>query len=161
MCTVTFIPDGAGGYHLTSNRDEHTGRARALPPRRHSELIYPQDATAGGSWVALKRSADAGVLLNGAFVKHRRQAKYRRSRGLVFLDILRAESPLQEFGLLRLDGIEPFTLVLFVQEQLFECRWDGAKKYVDELETHRPHIWSSVTLYDEAVRVEREQASDA
>src|SRR5262249_4037940 len=43
MCTVTFIPGEAGVYHLTSNRDEHTGRARALPPRSVDELVYPRD----------------------------------------------------------------------------------------------------------------------
>jgi len=156
MCTVTFIPGEAGVYHLTSNRDEHTGRARALPPRYDDGLLYPRDGEAGGSWIAVKRG-DAGVLLNGAFATHRRRENYRRSRGLVFLDVLRAESPLEQFDSMPLWGIEPFTLVLFLQGRLFECRWDGERKHVRELETERPHVWSSVTLYDEPTRRQREQ----
>lgn len=157
MCTVTFIPGEAGVYHLTSNRDEHTGRVRALPPRRYDGLVYPRDGAAGGSWIALKDGADAGVLLNGGFVKHRRSPVYRRSRGLVFLDILRADQPLEAFGELRLGGIEPFTLVLFIRGRLFECRWDGEQKHLREMETGRPHIWSSVTLYDDTERRQRER----
>jgi len=156
MCTVTFIPGGAGVYHLTSNRDEHTGRARALPPRSNDELVYPRDGEAGGSWIALKRG-DAGVLLNGGFVRHQRLGEYSRSRGLVFLEILRSESPLEQFDSMPLWSIEPFTLVLFLRDRLFECRWDGEQKHVRELETGRPHIWSSATLYDEVVRTERER----
>lgn len=157
MCTVTFIPDGRDGYHLTSNRDEHTGRARALPPRRYDDITYPKDAVAGGSWVALKRSGDAGVLLNGAFVKHRRRQIYRRSRGLVFLEIIRAEDPLDRFDRMDLEDIEPFTLILFINKALIECRWDGRLRYIRELDTNRPHIWSSVTLYDEITHARRER----
>ena len=158
MCTVTFIPDGSGAVYLTSNRDEKTGRARALPPRQYNKLIYPKDTAAGGTWVAMKADGDAGVLLNGAFVNHRRQGNYRRSRGLVFLDVLGAEGPVEQFRSMCLAGIEPFTLVLFVEGRLYECRWDGEQRHVRELETARPHIWSSVTLYDEATRVRREQS---
>jgi len=157
MCTVTFIPDGRGSYHLTSNRDEHTGRARALPPRRFGDVTYPMDAAAGGSWVALKNNKEAGVLLNGAFVKHARRKNYRQSRGLVFLEIMRAVAPLRRWEELDLTDIEPFTLVLFVQGKLFECRWDGLCRHVRELEVNRPHVWSSVTLYDESARADREE----
>ncbi|HVU54520.1 MAG TPA: NRDE family protein [Puia sp.] len=157
MCTVTFIPAGHGVYHLTSNRDEHTGRARALPPRRHEDIVYPTDPVAGGSWVALKRDKDAGVLLNGAFAKHRRQEVYRKSRGLVFLEIIHAAAPLDHFGRMDLKDIEPFTLILFINNVLLECRWDGEQRYIRELETSRPHIWSSVTLYDEAAHAHRKE----
>ncbi|HEY4288481.1 MAG TPA: NRDE family protein [Puia sp.] len=154
MCTVTFIP-GRDDIYLTSNRDEHTSRRQALHPRSYRELIYPKDATAGGSWIALKNSGDAAVLLNGAFVRHRRLNGYRKSRGLVFLDIVESDQPLTFFGDLELSDIEPFTLVLFVSQRLFECRWDGIKKHMVQLNAADPHIWSSVTLYDETVRDQR------
>jgi len=157
MCTVTFIPDGQGVYYLTSNRDEHTGRARALPPRRHDDIVYPKDPVAGGSWVAMKRNRDAGILLNGAFTKHRRRETYRKSRGLVFLEILRADDPLDRWRQTDLKDIEPFTLILFINKILLECRWDGEQRYVRELETNRPYIWSSVTLYDEITHAQREE----
>ncbi|MBS1567184.1 MAG: NRDE family protein, partial [Bacteroidetes bacterium] len=157
MCTVTYIPDGPDACHLTSNRDERKDRARALPPRRYGNIVYPKDPVAGGSWVALTRDGDAGVLLNGAFVKHAGNQVYRKSRGLVFLDIIHAQCPVLRWHDIDLEGIEPFTLVLFIQKKLWECRWDGQQRYMRSLDTARPHIWSSVTLYDEAARAVRER----
>ncbi len=155
MCTVTFIP-GRDDIYLTSNRDEQITRRQALYPQVYEELIYPKDATAGGSWIALKKdTGDAAVLLNGAFVKHQRRTAYSKSRGLIFLDIIQAERPLTSFRDLQLGDIEPFTLVLYIDQMLFECRWDGEKKYLSQLNTTQPHIWSSVTLYDEATRDQR------
>ncbi|MBN9382457.1 MAG: NRDE family protein [Chitinophagaceae bacterium] len=156
MCTVTFVPGREGVYHLTSNRDERISRSPAMYPRQYDGLTYPLDQEAGGSWVALKDSGDAGVLLNGAFVRHRRLEQYRKSRGLVFLEVVGKEDPLSAFDGMWLEGIEPFTLVLFTRGRLFECRWDGAYRHIRQLDTSRPHIWSSVTLYDEKTCEQRE-----
>ncbi|MDO6431141.1 NRDE family protein [Flavitalea sp. BT771] len=160
MCTVTFIPT-TGGIYLTSNRDERSGRAPAVFPCQAdadgSQLLFPKDGEAGGSWITLKNSGDVGVLLNGAFVKHHRAMAYRRSRGIVFLEIVRATDPVQAFRAEALEGIEPFTLVLFTRGQLFECRWDGRRKHI-VLQGHNvPHIWSSATLYDEEAAKCRQQ----
>jgi hypothetical protein len=122
MCTVTFIPTAAG-VHLTSNRDEQANRGRALDPAyfygNGYKLIFPGDPDAGGSWIALKDNGDALVLLNGAFIKHLRKPPYRRSRGLVLLDVIKAEDPGQCFNEMDLEGIEPFTLVLFTKGALW------------------------------------------
>ncbi|MDP4245407.1 MAG: NRDE family protein [Bacteroidota bacterium] len=160
MCTVTYIPS-EGDIYLTSNRDERPGRHPALFPHRSGsgkeQLLYPKDSEAGGSWIALKNTGDAAVLLNGAFVKHRRTAAYRLSRGLVFLEIARAVDPPEAFGAIDLAGIEPFTLILFAGGLLFECRWDGLDRHVARLCPGSPHIWSSSTLYDEKAAKAREQ----
>ena len=161
MCTVTYIP-AAGGIYLTSNRDERPGRAPALFPYRtdcdNGQLLYPKDGEAGGSWIALTNGGDAAVLLNGAFVKHRREAAgYRRSRGLVFLEIAQAAAPLRAFGDSVLEGIEPFTLILFAGGRLYECRWDGRDRHMAGLREDSPHIWSSATLYDVEAAKERQR----
>ena len=151
MCTVTFIP-AADGIYLTSNRDERSGRAPAIFPSRrgpdHDQLLFPKDGEAGGSWIALKNSGDAAVLLNGAFVRHKKEAGYRQSRGHIFLEITQAAEPVLAFKNMILEGIEPFTLVLFVGSRLFECRWDGRERHIAGLQQDLPHIWSSTTLYD-------------
>jgi Transport and Golgi organisation 2 len=160
MCTVTFIP-GPDGVYLTSNRDERLTRPDALFPFRATlegqELIYPKDAEAGGTWIALKSGGDAAVLLNGAFTKHRRQPTYRKSRGLVFLDIVRSADPAGRFEKMDLTGIEPFTLVLFCSALLFECRWDGERKHMARLSSRHPYIWSSATLYSAETSRSREE----
>ncbi len=152
MCTVTYIPV-AGGIYLTSNRDERPGRAPALFPARsdsaNGQLLFPKDGEAGGSWISLNNSGDAAVLLNGAFFKHRQEASYRLSRGLVFLEIARAVDPVRAFSAAVLADIEPFTLILFAGGRLFECRWDGRDRHIAPLRPDSPYIWSSTTLYDE------------
>ena len=152
MCTVTFVP-AKDGIWLSSNRDEHYTRSRAMRPRKLNGMMYPADKDAGGTWIAFKKNGDAGVLLNGAFEKHLPMPPYRKSRGLVFLEIMQA--PLS-FAATDLAGIEPFTLVLYAGRRLYECRWDGTEKHMAELDASVPHIWSSATLYDKATMRERE-----
>ncbi|MGG7664409.1 NRDE family protein [Dyadobacter sp. BHUBP1] len=154
MCTVTYIPTGKGAF-LTSNRDERTDRAPAEPPVTRSlpgALTYPKDAQAGGTWIALKGRGDAAVLLNGGFKNHVRMSSYRKSRGRVMVEIVEAASPADYFETMSLEGIEPFTLILFTEGRLMRCTWDGIRKHRNELDAHQPHIWSSATLYHEEAR---------
>lgn len=159
MCTVTFLSLGHMKY-ITSNRDEHISRKPAVFPTfsqiNRETLLFPEDGEAGGSWIALKSSRDAGVLLNGGVEKHFRIGDYTRSRGLIFLEIMEAVNPEEKFSQIDLINIEPFTIVLYVQTQLFECIWTGAKKLKTKLNTSKSYIWSSVTLYNKKQRTERE-----
>jgi hypothetical protein len=159
MCTVTFIPV-RDNFFITSNRDEKNSRQKAVAPMlyRHHDcnLIFPKDAAAGGTWIAMKENGDAAVLLNGAFLCHASQPPYRRSRGLVFLDVLVTERPSRTFNKTDLSGIEPFTMILFEKGCLYEFRWEGTERYGKQLSVNRPHIWSSATLYDGLVIKKRE-----
>lgn len=160
MCTVTFIP-AKDGCFITSNRDEKAGRKQALPPASYScdqvALLYPKDADAGGTWIALHNNGNAAVLLNGAFIAHVSQPPYKKSRGLIFLDVISSDMPVEKFQRIDLTNIEPFTLVVFDDNNLYECRWDGSRKYHKQLNKNKPHIWSSATLYNEEIIKKREQ----
>lgn len=160
MCTVTYIPDRKG-FYLTSNRDEQQRRGAAIPPREFKEegytLLYPQDADQHGSWIAAKNTGDVAVLLNGAFKKHNDQPIYRKSRGLILRDIISYEYPYVYFKDMYLEGIAPFTLVLCTDGKLYECRWDGTKKYTALMDKNNPHIWSSATLYEGEATAKRKQ----
>lgn len=151
MCTVTFIPDGNAVY-ITHNRDEKCVRPKAVPPQQYTEnghtLLFPKDSQAGGSWIALNENGSAAVLLNGAFVKHQSMPPYRKSRGLCFLEIAGSSDMKEAYERIDLAGIEPFTVILYQDKQLFQCRWDGNQKHILPLDASVPHIWSSVTLYD-------------
>jgi Transport and Golgi organisation 2 len=161
MCTVSFIPAG-NRIFLSSNRDEKQWRAKAAPPDvrmvNGCRICFPADGDAGGTWIAAHENGNAAVLLNGAFEAHTPQPPYRRSRGLILLDILTASSPVTAFQhSIDLCNIEPFTLVLWSEAALYECRWDGYRKYCRALPANLPHIWSSATLYGPAVVHKREQ----
>lgn len=159
MCTVTFLPVGNTVY-LTSNRDEASTRkiagAQQIVAFSSGNILFPKDSDAGGTWVATHENGNAMVLLNGAFVKHHHNPPYRKSRGLIFLDIFNHHSPTQAFRDIDLMGIEPFTLVIWQGKQLWECRWDQTAKHITQMPANKPKIWSSVTLYDEQVRKKRE-----
>lgn len=159
MCTVTFIPV-KDKYFITSNRDEKKIRQQAIPPEIYIEngkrIIYPKDAEAGGTWIAMNENGNAAVLLNGGFVKHISQPPYRKSRGIIFLEIISSIMPVRYFMQMDIAGIEPFTMIIF-DECLYECRWTGSTKHCRQLKKYRPYIWSSSTLYDEEVVKKREQ----
>ena len=54
-----------------------------------------------------------------------------------------------------LDGIEPFSIVVYRPSVLQELKWDGSKTHVMKHAVDEPHIWASATLYNAEVRVQR------
>ena len=154
MCTVTFIPSGHTTY-FTSNRDERHRRSTAAVPAVYQgstgKLLFPKDGDAGGTWIAVHENGNAVVFLNGGFIAHQPMPPYRKSRGLVLIDLIDHPEPASSFLVADLDNIEPFTAIMWDDGRLFECRWDGEQKSQARLDERKPYIWSSVTLYDPAV----------
>ncbi len=160
MCTVTFIPV-KGKIYLTSNRDEKQTRPDAISPAVYEfdsgKILFPKDAEAGGTWIAAHENGNAIVFLNGGFLAHEPRPPYRKSRGLILLDLIDGTTPYNSFLAIKLYNIEPFTAIIWDEHHLFECRWDGEHKHTKQLNERIPHIWSSVTLYDEDVTAKRNQ----
>ncbi len=166
MCTVSFIRV-KDSVIITSNRDEHINRETAAAPDfllldRPSDsirrkIIFPRDAKAGGTWFVASDSGNIAILLNGAISKHTAAPPYRKSRGLILLDIISGENPYSFFMEMDLQKIEPFTVVLFESGILYELKWDGISKYETRLNSENNFIWSSVTLYSDKVIAEREK----
>lgn len=150
MCTVTYISTKHGCL-FTSSRDENRLRPKAIEPVLYDcggmKIVYPKDTKANGTWIAIAENGNAAVLLNGAFQKHISNPPYRKSRGLIFLDIITQEKPEYYFLMIDLDNIEPFTLIIYTNGFLFEARWDGSKKHFIQLDESDRYIWSSATLY--------------
>jgi len=161
MCTVTFLPRDASSFILTSNRDEMTARPSATPPviKKYSnyKVMYPQDPLGGGSWIASDDRNNAICLLNGAFQRHKPQYPYRHSRGLVVLDFFKFDHLCDFVDFYDLNNIEPFTLVIIHDFQLYEFRWDGLQKFLRNFSFEHPKVWSSVTLYDAETVIKREK----
>ncbi|UPT69565.1 MAG: NRDE family protein [Flavobacterium sp. JAD_PAG50586_2] len=158
MCTVSFV-NANGKIIITSNRDEKTLRPNAIEPKSYlinnKNVIFPKDKKAGGTWFAVNESATVLVLLNGADEKHILKESYRKSRGLIVLELISSESVIEEWLKIDLENIEPFTLVLFEDEALYQLRWNETEKSTLELNTSQSHIWSSSTLYPKDVREKR------
>lgn len=159
MCTVTFVRS-KDKIILTSNRDDHVLRS-ALEPKTYSvnqkNILFPKDPKAGGTWYAVDESANVLILLNGAAEKHHHNPPYRKSRGIIVLDVIGSHSPIEGWHAIDLNDIEPFTIVLFQQPDLYQLRWNGVEKETISLDPKQNYIWSSTTLYPKEIRDDRAQ----
>ena len=164
MCTVTYVPTNNGGFILTSNRDEQPSRsAKKLYKDQinQQEIIFPKDAKAGGTWIAISSGDKVVCLLNGAFEKHHHQPPYRLSRGIMVLDFFKFPNSKAFYKEYEFMGMEPFTMIVFDQGQLSELRWNEKKLHYSPLKPDEFYIWSSATLYDKKAKLKREQWFEA
>ena len=108
MCTVSFVQTN-DTIIITSNRDEKTLRPSAIPPRSYTvngkNLIFPKDPKAGGTWFVANAYGVILVLLNGAYEKHEVLLPYRKSRGLIVLDMISSLSPKDFWSEIDLENI--------------------------------------------------------
>ena len=162
MCTVTYLPL-PDGCLITSNRDEARARDRAEFPAAHTfkgqSLVFPKDPRGKGSWIASNHTSSA-CLFNGAFEAHVPKPPYRHSRGLIPLEVLAHETLdhfVQDYSL---EGIEPFSIVVYRPGVLQELKWDGQKAHLLDHDPSQPHIWASATLYSADVRRQRREDFD-
>jgi hypothetical protein len=163
MCTVTYLPLPDEGFILTSNRDESITRKTAIPPERYTingtSIFFPKDQEANGTWIATAPNNYTLCLLNGAFEKHTSNPPYKKSRGLMLLDLFLYKDVNEFVSDYNFDNIEPFTLIILCNAnaiELFELRWDGVKCHFKKLDGNKPAIWSSATLYKPETILARE-----
>jgi Transport and Golgi organisation 2 len=160
MCTVLFIPKDNSVY-FASLRDENPLRPKAIEPRKdisHTiQFLAPRDAFAGGTWIGVNEFNNVIILLNGGFENHIKQCNYKKSRGLIVVELLQSELPVIDWNLMDLTDIEPFTLVIWSDNNLFQLVWDGQNKHKNLIDSTVPHIWSSSTLYNQSAKENRRQ----
>jgi uncharacterized protein with NRDE domain len=160
MCTVSYLPLSNHNFILTSNRDE-TPLRKTIPPKKYiensTELTYPKDELAGGTWIGTSNKNRLVCLLNGGFKNHTRKLPYKMSRGIIVKNILSTDDAVKYINGFDFTNIEPFTLVLVdwkVNLETYELVWDGKKKHFTKL-PQEPKIWSSSTLYTEEMKASR------
>jgi len=163
MCTVTFLPLKNNNFILTSNRDEQKTRETIFPEiytENETDLLFPKDKIAGGTWIGVSSKKRLVCVLNGGFKKHIRKSNYAKSRGVIAKELLKASSAKDYISNLNLENVEPFTMVIVdwnaVQLHLYELIWDEKRKHFTQLEQH-PKIWSSSTLYSEKSKITRKK----
>lgn len=149
MCTVSFVPTKEG-FVFSSNRDEDVSRAANRLVEQVNEsftLYYPQDELAKGSWIAFSNTNRFVCILNGAFKTHQRKETYSMSRGIMALSFFDYPSISKFIESFEFNGMEPFTLILFDDNEFSELRWDENELHHKKLALDEVHLWSSFTLY--------------
>lgn len=158
MCTVSFFNTG-NSLIFTSNRDEKKDREKAVFPEvialENNVLYFPKDKKAAGTWFVTDENGNVAILLNGAFQKHESKSSYRKSRGIILLDLAKSKNILHEFRNYDLLEIEPFQLLVFSQKELFRLLWDGNDKHEIMVNKDENHLLSSKTLYNDQIVNER------
>ena len=152
MCTVTYIPTGKNKFIFTSNRDEAPKRSATGMVEKDIDgkvLLFPQDALANGTWISISNKNQLVCILNGAFIKHKHRPPYRLSRGIMALEFFNYPNATDFFKKFNFDGIEPFTMIIFDDGDLYEFRWDEKEKHIAQLDISKQYIWASCTLYTE------------
>jgi len=162
MSTVTYLPY-KDKIFITSNRDDRLQKSGDLAPTvktfKTGKILYPQHAESEGTWIGIHNNGNAMVMVNGAFAPHIRKDNYRLNREVIFLEIFDADNPVKKFNETDLQDIEPFTLIVWLKQNgtLWEMRWDEYEKFVASLPADMPNMWSSVTLFDEAMMRKRKK----
>ena len=162
MCTVSIFPTSHTNFVLTSNRVEAPIRT-AIPPDfytiENTNLLFPKDKIAGGTWIGVSEKKRLICVLNGGFELHKRKATYRLSRGIVAKDFLVTNTIETCIDNYNFKGIEPFTIIISDWNsglRFYELIWDGHNKHFSKLPLE-PHIWSSSTLYNPSMKAQRLQ----
>jgi len=152
MCTLTYIPTSKDTFIWTQNRDESPLRtANNLVYAPNNAWVYPQEPQSGGTWISITKSGKVVSLLNGAFEQNEYVPSIK-SRGIMVLDFL-AYTCLSDFvETYNFVDIEPFTMVVYEHNSLWEFRWDKSQKYLKELNILQPQIWSSSTMYPQDIK---------
>lgn len=155
MCTVSFVP-AKDGYVFTFNRDEkperYTPNFISQEQMGDKEIWFAKDSKAGGTWFAADSLGNMAMLFNGAFTKHEKSLEYVKSRGVILHEIISAQGMQQHFVNSSLHGIEPFSVILFENKDLFRLTWDGVEKHTIKLLKEAAYIFSSATLYSDIIQ---------
>jgi uncharacterized protein with NRDE domain len=156
MCTLTYFKDRNGSIFITSNRDESHKRPPALMPGIYKRFgihcLYPKDPQGEGSWFVVTETGICGVILNAADKSYKRNPPYRKSRGLVLLDMCISGKPSVLPTFYNFNGIEPFTAVLFdlLSDKIHEIKWRGDKCLSKTYTFDKPALWASANLFSDA-----------
>lgn len=152
MCTLTYIPTSKDTFIWTQNRDESPLRtAQKLVYAPNNAWVYPQEPQSGGTWISMTKNGRVVSLLNGAFEQNQYVPSVK-SRGIMVLDFLTYTFLADFIRVYDFRDIEPFTMVVYEHNSLWEFRWDKAQKYFKELDASKPYIWSSSTMYPQNIK---------
>ena len=158
MCTLSwsFRPDG---YSVFFNRDELHTRAPAIPPFKRSiagvEVIAPQDADKGGSWITVNAYGVLTCLLNLYEYPIPEATEPYLSRGFLVMDLAACSN--WESGSAILDDKDlhrypPFQLVQFSPRgEVNRLKWTGEERIIDRLDECLQPISGSSFCNDEVV----------
>ena len=146
----------SSGFIFTSNRDENPNRPTKIPTYHYKNgtvQIYPKDEVAGGSWFGINLNHNIATSLLNAQPKNFQKKEKSRGKFLTeCISLLRSNyRRTDSFESNSLVELPPFELIRLDFDsfpiKITKYYWDGNKLKNFQLDSSKPHLWSSLSLY--------------
>ncbi|MGU9938315.1 NRDE family protein [Empedobacter brevis] len=152
MCIVSFYRNEEE-FVLSHNRDEEINRSssKEIIEQQRFEKTYfsPMDERARGTWIFYSEQYVACILNGGEEKPVSFKEKYRESRGIILLNLLKYESVNEFIKSEKLSDIAPFTIFVFERptKNAYLLFWNEKELKVKDVSKEKVVTWCSSTLY--------------
>ena len=152
MCIVSFYRK-KDEFVLTHNRDEEINRVSSnqiIESERFGKNFFsPIDERANGTWIFYSEQYIACILNGGIEKPIHFKEKYRESRGIILLDLLKYNSVNEFIDSENLSEIAPFTIFVFERttKNAYLLYWNEQDLLVKDVSNQEIVTWCSSTLY--------------
>ena len=152
MCIVSFYRK-KDEFVLTHNRDEEINRVSSnqiIESERFGKNFFsPIDERANGTWIFYSEQYIACILNGGIEKPIHFKEKYRESRGIILLDLLKYNAVSEFVESENLADVAPFTIFVFVRttKNAYLLYWNEQDLLVKDVSNQEIVTWCSSTLY--------------
>lgn len=152
MCIVSFYRK-KDEFVLTHNRDEEINRVSSnqiIESERFGKNFFsPIDERANGTWIFYSEQYIACILNGGIEKPIHFQEKYRESRGIILLDLLKYNAVSEFVESENLADVAPFTIFVFERttKNAYLLYWNEQDLLVKDVSNQEIVTWCSSTLY--------------
>lgn len=152
MCIVSFYRK-KDEFVLTHNRDEEINRVSSnqiIESERFGKNFFsPIDERANGTWIFYSEQYIACILNGGIEKPIHFKEKYRESRGIILLDLLKYNAVSEFVESENLADVAPFTIFVFERttKNAYLLYWNEQDLLVKDVSNQEIVTWCSSTLY--------------
>ena len=152
MCIISFYKQN-DKIILTHNRDEKISRTASLEveERKWNDKTFfsPVDKAKNGTWIFYSEQYIACILNGGREKPKGFKTKYKKSRGIILLNLMKYDSVQDYLKSESFEDIAPFTIFVFerVSKKTFLLFWDEKKLEIKDLTDNEFVFRASSTLY--------------
>lgn len=163
MCIVSIFSLEKNDFIITHNRDEShlrpTSEEVITQTFNNRSYTGPKDLVSGGTWIYYSDDYVC-CILNGEYKNHSHQPPYRKSRGLLLLDLLNYNSINEFVEKVDLEGIEPFTMIMLNRHSTEKkiLVWDEKEKHLEDHSNEKLIVRSSSPLYSDEEKSKHREA---
>ena len=152
MCIVSFYRK-KDEFVLTHNRDEEINRVSSnqiIESERFGKNFFSRiDERANGTWIFYSEQYIACILNGGIEKPIHFKEKYRESRGIILLDLLKYNAVSEFVESENLADVAPFTIFVFERttKNAYLLYWNEQDLLVKDVSNQEIVTWCSSTLY--------------